>query len=109
MKKSGASSALLTPDINGWRVRLDSGEAQSAKSLDEAVAAIPATSRIHLALPCHAALLERMKLPATTREELEGMIQLQLEKTLPYPIEEVTSEFEVISQDENESTLLSIA
>jgi hypothetical protein len=37
------------------------------------------------------------------------MVQLQLEKTLPYPIEEVSSDFEILKQTETESTLLSVA
>jgi hypothetical protein len=37
------------------------------------------------------------------------MVTLQLEKTLPYGVEEVSTDFDVIKQDENESTLLSVA
>jgi hypothetical protein len=37
------------------------------------------------------------------------MIQLHLEKTLPYPVEEVTSGFEIIRQTESETVLLSFA
>ncbi len=78
-------------------------------TLDEAAAAIPPKARLHLALPCDMALLERLTLPATNREELSGMAQLQLEKTLPYPVEEASSDVQLISQAENESTVLSIA
>ena len=109
MKKSGASAALLTPDAHGWRVRLPGGQFQSGKTLGEVVAALPPSQAIHLALPCNATLIERMKFPSTDRDELAGMLQLQLEKTLPYPVEEVSSGFEVISQQENESTLVSVA
>jgi len=109
MKKQSAGAALLSPDAQGWRIRLSDGAVQTAKSLDEAAAAIPADQRIHLALPGNAVLLERLTFPSTNREELAGMLQLQLEKTLPYPIDEVASDFEVIRQSENESTLLSVA
>lgn len=109
MKKQSAGAALLSPDAQGWRVRLADGAVQTAKSLDEAAAAIPADQRIHLALPANAVLLERLTFPSTNREELAGMLQLQLEKTLPYPIDEISSDFEVISQSENESTVLSVA
>jgi hypothetical protein len=37
------------------------------------------------------------------------MVALQLEKTLPYPVEEVSTDFDVISQADNESTLISVA
>ena len=109
MKKPDATAAFLTPDAHGWRVRLPSGQFQSAKTLAEIVATLPATQPVHLALPCHAALLERLKFPSTDREELAGMLLLQLEKTLPYPVEEASSGFDVISQAENESTLLSVS
>ena len=49
-----------------------------------------------LALPARLALLERFTLPSEDREELEGMICLQLEKTLPYPVEETTHGFEIL-------------
>src|SRR4030095_10819110 len=109
MKKQSAGAALLSPDAQGWRIRLSDGAVQTARSLEEAAAAIPADQRIHLALPGNAVLLERLTFPSTNREELAGMLQLQLEKTLPYPIDEVASDFEVIRQSENESTLLSVA
>ena len=109
MKKSSASFALLTPDAHGWKLRLPGGGVQSGKTIEEIAGAIPATDPLHLALPCQAALIERIKLPSTDRDELAGMLQLQLEKTLPYPIEEVSNDFEVIHQEENESTLLSVS
>ena len=109
MKKNGASRALLAPDANGWRISLADGSTQTVKTLAEAASAVPVGVSIHLALPSHTALLERLTLPSTNREELAGMVQLQLEKTLPYPIEEMTSDFDVIKQGENESTLISVA
>ena len=83
---------------------------QVLPSLAEAAALVPPRAcRLHLALPCQMAVLERLTFPATSRDELAGMAQLQLEKTLPYPVEEASSEMEVICQAENESTVLSIA
>jgi hypothetical protein len=109
MKTPPAATALLTPDAHGWRVRLPDGQHQSARTLGEAAALLSPSQAIHLALPCHAALIERLKFPSTDRQELAGMLQLQLEKTLPYPFEDVSSDFDVISQIENESTLVSVA
>ncbi len=109
MKKSGADIALLTPIADGWRLRLAGSASQIVKTLEEAVVAIPPEHHIHLALPGNFVVLERLTLPATDREELEGMVQLQLEKTLPYPLDEASSDFEIIRQTETESTLLSVA
>ena len=109
MKKSGAALALLTPDADGWRLTRAGLSAQKIATLGEAAAALPEGTRLHLALPCQAVLLERMTLPATDRAELAGMVQLQLEKTLPFPIEGVSSDFVVVASGENESTLVSAA
>lgn len=109
MKKNGHSSALLVPDARGWKVRVPGGTDQALPTLDEAIAAVPAGAHLELALPCHSVLLERHKLPALDRAELADMLQLQLEKTLPFPVDEVSHGFEVLGQDENESTVLSVA
>jgi len=87
MNKNGNISALLVPDARGWRMRVPGAEEQALPTLDEAVAAVPAGAHVELALPCHSVLLERHKLPATDRAELADMLQLQLEKTLPFPVE----------------------
>ena len=109
MKKSGAALALLTPDADGWRLSRAGMGAQKIATLGEAAAALPEGTRLHLALPCQAVLLERMTLPATDRAELAGMVQLQLEKTLPFPIDGVSSDFVVVASGANESTLVSAA
>ena len=109
MKKSGADVALLTPDADGWRLSQAGGAARKMATLAEAAAALADGTRLHLALPCQAVLLERMTLPATDRAELAGMVQLQLEKTLPFPIEGVSSDFVVVASGGNESTLVSAA
>jgi len=107
-KPSRTTTALVYPGASGWRVRLPSGQMQTVQALDEAAAALPSGAQVHLALPCTSALLERMTLPSVDRDELNGMVQLQLEKTLPYPVEEASSDFDVIHQADSESTLLSV-
>ncbi len=107
MKKNAEDIALLTPDADGWRLSLAGGAAQKMATLGEAAAALTNGTRVHLALPCQAVLLERMTLPATDRDELAGMVQLQLEKTLPFPVEGVSSDFVVVESSGNESTLVS--
>ena len=109
MKKNGHSSALLVPDTHGWRLRFAGGENQTIPTLDEAVSQVPVGTHLELALPCHSVLIERHKLPAIDRSELADMLQLQLEKTLPFPVEEVSHGFEVLGQEENESTVLSVS
>lgn len=108
MKKNGSGIALLVPGIRGWRLSVAGGEDRTVPSIDEAMAAVPAGAHLQVALPCRAVLLERHTLPATDRGELADMLQLQLEKTLPFPVEEVTHGFEVLAQGGNETTVLSI-
>ena len=109
MKKPGAAPALLTPDAAGWRLLCAGIAPQKFATLAEAAAALPAGGRLHLALPCQAVLLERMTLPATDRAELAGMVQLQLEKSLPFAIEEVSSDFLIVETSGQETTLVSAA
>lgn len=109
MKKNGASHALVSPGATGWRIRLNGGTDSTVPTLDEALSVIPDDAHIELSLPCQSVLLERHKLPATDRAELADMLQLQLEKTLPFPVEEVSHGYELLGQEDNESTILSIA
>jgi hypothetical protein len=109
MKENGTTAALLSPDLHGWRVRTPGGAERTAPSLAEAVADLPANANLELDLPCQSVVIERHKLPSTERSELAGMLQLQLEKTLPFPIEDVTHGFEILGQTETESTVLTVA
>jgi hypothetical protein len=99
------------PAADGWRVGgIAEGEsARMARTMEEAAAAVPAGASVTLSLPVSAVLFERMRLPSTDREELNGMVILQLEKTLPYSGDELTSGYEIIRQEENECDLLAIA
>ncbi len=54
----------------------------------EAVATLLPGAPVALVLPTRLVLLERFRLPATDPAVLEGMVALQREKTLPYPVEE---------------------
>ena len=109
MKQNGAPPAFLGPDAHGWRVSAGSGADRSVATLGDAIAALPANSDIELALPCQAVIIERHKLPSTDGAELADMLQLQLEKTLPYPLEDVSHGFEILGQSESESTVLTFA
>lgn len=109
MKQQSAPVALLSPDAHGWRVSVAGGAQRSVATLEEAIAALPASTHVELALPCQAVIIERHKLPSTDGAELAEMLQLQLEKTLPYPLDDVSHGFEVLGQTENESTVLTVA
>jgi len=84
-------------------------EPRVVMSMAEAVAALPPQSRVHLALPVSAVFFERMRLPSTNPDELLGMMRLQLEKTLPYPVEEVASDVVIVESGETESVVVAVA
>lgn len=89
---------------------IDQGQsARHARTMEEAADTVPEGAAVRLSLPVSAVLMERMKLPSTDRDELGGMVVLQLEKTLPYSGSELTSGFEIIGQENNQSDLLAIA
>src|SRR5207244_7454895 len=62
-----------------------------------------------LGLPVEAVLAQRLRLPTTDPTEFGEMMRIQVEKTLPYPPEEVTSDFEVIEQGESDSVISAVA
>ena len=99
------------PTADGWRVDgiAEGQSAHMARTMEEAAASVPDGAAVSLSLPVSAVLLERMRLPSTDREELGGMVVLQLEKTLPYSGEELTSGFDIIHEEGNECDLLAIA
>ena len=107
--KLGPEPAQITPTLGGWRLHVGSAAPREVATLEEIAALLPPGGPLELSLPCHSAVLERLTLPSPDREELLGMLQLHLEKTLPYPVEEVTSDFEQIRQSETESTILALA
>ena len=109
MKKPGAEIAFFTPDIQGWRARWPKAEDRVGAALELVLEGLSAGHEIHLALPVNMVLIERLTLPAVERTELEGMVELQLEKTLPYSLEEAVNHFEIIRQTETESVVLSVS
>ena len=78
-------------------------------SLDEAVPLLNGTKNVVLALPVNAVLAQRLRLPTVEAGEFSEMVRIQVEKALPYPTEEVTTDFEIIEQTEEGSVVSSIA
>lgn len=77
--------------------------------LDEAAGLLVAGDDIVLGLPIDAVLAQRLRLPTVDPSEFGEMVRIQVEKTLPYPPEEVTSDFEVIEQSETDSVISAVA
>ncbi|MGZ5002447.1 MAG: hypothetical protein ACXWBM_04570 [Chthoniobacterales bacterium] len=82
---------------------------QGAATLDETVPLLNGTRNIVLGLPASAVLAQRLRLPTVEAGEFSEMVRLQIEKALPYPSEEVTTDFEVIEQTEEGSVVSAVS
>lgn len=109
LKSKAHSEALVWPAADGWRLLFDGGKEELFADLQHLAAVLPAAAKIHLALPLSAVLMHRITLPSTSQEEISAMMQLQLEKLLPFPQEEVTSGFYFIERGEAASTILTLS
>src|SRR5437763_11571554 len=90
------------PQNGSWNVR-------KLQTLGEALSLLSATDDFVLGLPITAVLAQRFRLPSVDPAEFPEMIRIQIEKVLPFSAEEVTTDFEVIEQDESESVVSAVA
>jgi hypothetical protein len=70
---------------------------------------LTATDDFVLGLPVASVLAQRFCLPTIDPAEFPEMIRIQIEKALPFSAEEVTTDFELIDQNENESVVSAVA
>ena len=78
--------AAETEKNGSWTVR-------KLQTLEEAVPLLSASDEFVLGLPVSAVLAQRFRLPSVDPTEFPEMIRLQIEKLLPVPADEVTSDF----------------
>jgi hypothetical protein len=100
MKRKGLNGVLLTPSSEGWCLWRPGGGGWESAGSDSSLAAllekVPKGMEWTVALPEAMVVTERMELPAVEPGELAGMVSLQLEKSLPYPVEESAFAFEEV-------------
>jgi hypothetical protein len=100
---SPRETAAVNAEQNGsWNVR-------KLQTLEEAVPLLVATDDFVLGLPVSAVLAQRFRLPSIDPAEFPEMIRIQIEKLLPFAADEVTTDFELIEQNENESVVSAVA
>lgn len=102
------------PSGRGWnlvRARAANGawDVRNVADLNEAALLLKHGDEIVFGLPVNAILAQRLRLPTVDPADFGGMVRLQVEKAFPYPPEEVTSDFELIEQTENETVVSSVA
>ncbi len=78
-------------------------------TLAEAVPLLRAGDDLILGLPVSAVLAQRFRLPTVDPGDFPEMVRLQIEKGLPYSADEVTTDFEVVEQNETESIVSAVA
>jgi hypothetical protein len=86
-----------------------SWEVRTVANLDEAALLLTKGDDLILGLPIDAVLAQRFRLPTVDPAEFPEMVRLQIEKGLPFSADEVTTDFEVIEQNETDSVVSAIA
>jgi hypothetical protein len=108
------ASIYIIPTARGWNLlrsadQNGSWNVRKLQTLEEAVPLLSAVDDFVLGLPVTAVLAQRFRLPSVDPAEFPEMIRIQIEKVLPFSAEEVTTDFEVIEQNENESVVSAVA
>ncbi len=112
--RSTIGPVFLVPTAHGWNL-LRPGEANGAydvrqlASLEAAVPLLRPNDELILSLPVSAVLAQRFRLPTVDPAEFGEMVRLQIEKALPFSLDELTTDFEVIEQNETESVVSAVA
>src|SRR5437763_11102760 len=107
-------SIFIIPTSHGWNFVRSSAQngswsVRKLQTLEEAVPLLSSDDEFVLGLPVSAVMAQRFRLLSVDPAEFPDMIRLQIDKSLPFPVDEVTSDFELIEQSENESVVSAIA
>jgi hypothetical protein len=107
-------SIFIIPTSHGWNFvrsaeQNGSWTVRKLQTLEEAVPLLSVDDEFVLGLPVSSVMAQRFRLPSVDPAEFPEMIRLQIEKSLPFPADEVTSDFELIEQSENEAVISAIA
>lgn len=86
-----------------------SWDVHALATLEEAVPLLRIEDDLILGLPIADVLAQRFRLPSVDPSEFPEMVRIQIEKALPYSPDEVTTDFEVIEQNESDSVVSAVA
>lgn len=109
-----APSVFIIPTAHGWSFlrsaeRNGSWNVRKLQTLEEAVPLLTAADDFVLGLPVASVLAQRFRLPTVDPAEFPEMVRIQIEKVLPFSANEVTTDFELIGQNGNESVVSAVA
>jgi hypothetical protein len=110
----GAPSIFISPTAHGWNFvrsaeQNGSWNVRKLETLQEAVPLLTATDDFVLGLPVSVVLAQRFRLPSVDPAEFPEMLRIQIEKLLPFAADELTTDFELIEQNESESVVSAVA
>lgn len=124
MAKDMATGILVTPEAVSWAtlkrvkegsecvaeeridrmVEVDPDAEEEPSALSQALAEIK--SPVVLALPPTQVLMRVLELPPVDDEDLAGMVELQVDKFSPFPIDQMVVAHEVLSRDDESCVVL---
>jgi len=110
----GTPTIFIIPTANGWNflqsaAQNGSWNVRKLQGLEEAVPLLASTDDFVLGLPVSVVLAQRFRLPSVDPAEFPEMLRIQIEKLLPFSADEVTTDFELIEQNESESVVSAVA
>jgi hypothetical protein len=78
-------------------------------SLEDALPLLSVSDQLILGLPLGAVVAQRLRLPTVDPQEFAEMVRIQIEKAVPYSLDEITTDFEIIEQAEADSVVSAVA
>jgi hypothetical protein len=110
----GTPTIFIIPTAHGWNflhsaAQNGSWNVRKLQGLEEAVPLLASTDDFVLGLPVSVVLAQRFRLPSVDPAEFPEMLRIQIEKLLPFSADEVTTDFELIEQNESESVVSAVA
>ncbi|MFL6584669.1 MAG: hypothetical protein ACJ8KU_09145 [Chthoniobacterales bacterium] len=105
---------FLIPAGKGWNIvrfapHNSVWEVRGVLNLEEAAPLLGADENIIFGLPVAAVLAQRLRLPTVEPDEFGEMVRIQIEKSLPYAPEELTSDYDVIERTEEGTVISAVA
>lgn len=105
---------FIVPTAHGWNLlrpsdRNGTWDVRMLENLGAAVPLLKPNDELILSLPVSAVLAQRFRLPTVDPAEFPEMVRIQIEKALPFSLDELTTDFELIEQNETESVVSAIA
>ncbi|MEP6685279.1 MAG: hypothetical protein ABJB22_00755 [Verrucomicrobiota bacterium] len=78
-------------------------------SLEDALPLLSVSDQLIFGLPLSAVVAQRLRLPTVDPQEFPEMVRIQIEKAVPYSLDEITTDFEIIEQAEADSVVSAVA